>query len=350
MPLFLSWLCCLPGKYQKDDLTVTISDRFGRLINYMRISVTDRCNFRCAYCMPAEGIAWKTHEEILTFEEIQRVAQVSASLGLSRVRLTGGEPLARKNLPTLVRMLSGIPEITDISMTTNASLLERHAAELAEAGLNRVNVSLDTLDSEKFSHMTRGGRFDQVWNGILAAEAAGIAPIKINVVVVRGVNDQEIVDLARLTLEHNWQVRFIELMPVGNEQDWGSGFPQNGARYISVQEMHSQLNSLRLEPVSDGEANGPARIFRIPGAPGSIGFISPLGEHFCAFCNRMRLTADGRLRPCLLHDEEINIREALRAGEDILPYLIKAIHAKPEKHDLASSHLPENRKMAQIGG
>ncbi len=327
-----------------------LRDRFGRTINYMRISVTDRCNFRCVYCMPPEGIRWRPHEEILSFEEIVQVVQVAAGLGINRIRLTGGEPLVRRGLSELVRAIAAIPGIQDLSLTTNASLLEDHAQALAGAGLTRVNISLDTLDAEKFQRITRGGSLEKVLHGIQAAEASGLAPIKINVVTVRGLNDDELIKLAELTYEHDWQVRFIELMPVGNLEDWGSGFPPSTGRYFSIQEMRTVLAPLDLQPEETVNGNGPAKVYRARGALGTLGFISPLGEHFCATCNRLRLTADGNLRACLLMDGEIPIRDVLRSGDDIRPYLQQAIELKPEGHELILQHFPILRKMAQIGG
>ncbi len=327
-----------------------LKDRFGRTINYLRISVTDRCNYRCVYCMPAQGVSHKQHADILTYEEIEKVVRTAAELGINRIRLTGGEPLVRRNIVGLAAALSKIPGIEDLSATTNGSLLESLAEPLAKAGLKRVNVSLDTLDAAKFKRITRGGSLEQVLRGIRAAEAAGLTPVKINAVVVRGVNDDELVDLARLTLENAWQVRFIELMPVGNLQDWGEGFPPFGERYLSVQEIRKRLAPLDLQPVDYNNGNGPARVYQAKGAAGTVGFISPLGEHFCETCNRLRLTADGRLRSCLLKDTEISIREPLLAGESLLPYLQQAVDLKPEGHELFQKHYPTLRKMAQIGG
>lgn len=325
-------------------------DRFNRDINYLRVSVTDRCNFRCVYCMPEQGVAQKSHADMLTYEEIGAFVKTAVSMGIKRLRLTGGEPLVRRDLPVLIRYLAAIPGLEEISLTTNGFLLERMAAELAEAGLNRVNVSLDTLDAEKFHAITRGGSLDQVWRGITAAEAAGLTPVKINTVAIRGINDGELIDLARLTITHPWHVRFIELMPVGNQVDWGSGFPQVAERYLSVQEMHSILETLHLQPVEMVNGNGPARMFTIPKGLGTVGFISPIGEHFCEGCNRLRLTADGKLRPCLLVDAEVSIREALRNGEDTAGYIRKAIDMKPEGHELEEEIYPQIRKMIDIGG
>jgi len=333
-----------------------LRDAFGRRIDYLRISVTDRCNLRCAYCVPPAGVTWKPRSELLSFEEIEQVVRSAVALGMSKVRLTGGEPLVRSDLPHLVRAIARIPGIKEVSLTTNGMLLEKLAAPLAEAGLARVNVSLDTLDPVKFHRLTRFGEIERVWRGIEAAERAGLTPIKLNTVVVRGVNDAELCDLARLTLSQVWHVRFIELMPVGNGGDWGEEFPPVGERYVSVQEMLARLAPLGLVPAAATVGNGPARTFRIPGAPGTVGFISPLGEHFCATCNRLRLTADGRLRPCLLLDREVSVREVLRLGADVTPLIEQAVALKPSGHGLSASStapdmgFPQNRLMCQIGG
>ncbi len=325
-------------------------DSFGRTINYLRISVTDRCNLRCVYCLPSEGIQWQAREDQLTADEIIRVTTSMAQVGLTRVRLTGGEPLVRADIVEIVARLTSIPGIQEVSLTTNAMLLERLAQPLADAGLTRLNISLDTLDPDKFSRITRGGVIDRVWRGIAAAERAHLGPIKLNTVVVNGLNSEEIPSLARLSIENPWHIRFIELMPVGNQQDWGTGFPLTADRYIPVQEMQARLSFYHLEPVESPVGNGPARTFRIPGALGTVGFISPLGEHFCQNCNRLRLTADGFLRPCLLLDGEINVREALRTNQPVLALIHQAVDAKPKGHELFMEHYPESRRMAQIGG
>mgnify|MGYP002351168178 FL=1 len=290
------------------------------------------------------------HQDILSYEEITEVVRVAAKLGVRYIRLTGGEPLVRKNLPELVGQIAQVEGIEDISLTTNAALLAVMAEPLAKAGLTRVNISLDTINPEKFNRITRLGHLEQVWEGIQVAEANGLSPIKINAVAVRGVNDDELMDMALLTIEHPWQVRFIEVMPVGNLQDWGEGFPAAEDRYLSVQTMRDILSPLGLISVDNILGNGPARVYQIPGAKGYVGFISPLGEHFCGQCNRLRLTADGRLMPCLLSDLEIPIREVLRRGEDIEPYLRQAVQQKPEGHLLGQHHYPTIRKMSQIGG
>lgn len=329
-----------------------LRDSFDRRIDYLRISVTDRCNLRCVYCMPPEGVPWRPHADILSYEEIVQIVEAAARLGIHKIRLTGGEPLVRRDVSALVRAISHIPGIEDISLTTNGILLDKLAAPLAEAGLRRVNISLDTLDPIKFRRLTRLGEVDRVWRGIEAAERAGLAPIKINAVVVRDVNDDELVDLARLTIDHVWHVRFIELMPVGNEGDWGTGFPPANDRYFSVQDMLDRLALLDLVPVNQPTSNGPARTYSIPGAPGIVGFISPLGNHFCSTCNRLRLTADGRLRSCLLHDIEVPVREAVRNGHRLTPLIQQAVALKPRSHDLLSADAtaPQDRMMCQIGG
>ena len=329
-----------------------IIDRFGRQMTYLRVSVTDRCNMRCVYCMPPEGIPWQPHETILTYEEISTIVKSAALHGIREVRLTGGEPLIRKNLPDLVRLISAIPEIKSISLTTNGLLLASQAVELKQAGLKRVNISLDTLDSEKFKRITRGGQLEKVLDGIHAAEAVGLTPIKINVVAMRGVNENELLDLARLALTHPWQIRFIELMPLVNppppndEELVYSSIDQ----YMPIVEIKKALESLNLQPVEEVNGSGPAKLYAIPGAPGRVGFISPISEHFCETCNRLRLTADGSLRSCLLKEFEVPIREAVKTGMDLLPLFKQAAFLKPEGHELSLDHLPGSRCMRQIGG
>jgi cyclic pyranopterin phosphate synthase len=330
--------------------TKVLQDDFGRRITYMRVSVTDRCNLRCVYCMPPQGVLKKPHREMMRYEEIARVVAVAAEHGVREVRLTGGEPLVRPDLPMLVRMIAQIPGIVDLSLTTNGVLLEGMAAELAGAGLQRVNVSLDTLDEDKYRRITRGGQLERVWRGIKAAEVSGLAPVKINVVAMRGVNDDELPDLARLSISHPWHVRFIELMPVNNHLLWGPDFPQPKEMYISVSEIMDRLSALGLKAVEKSIGSGPASLYQAEGGLGKIGFISAMSEHFCGQCNRLRLTADGRLRSCLLNDTEVSLLESLRAGEDILPYLQKAVKLKPLRHPLSGQVRPSNRYMQEIGG
>jgi cyclic pyranopterin phosphate synthase len=330
--------------------SLMLRDRFGRQITYLRISVTDRCNLRCVYCMPPEGVQQIGHDDVLRYEEIIQVVQLAAQYGVREVRLTGGEPLVRTDLPELVRMIAQVPGIEDISLTTNGLLLDRLAEPLARAGLKRINVSLDTLRPDRFVKITRGGSFERTWAGILKAEELNLRPIKLNVVMMRGVNDDELAEMALLTQERDWHVRFIELMPIQNQASWGEGLPLPEETYLPISEMMTRLEALGLEPCGHGIGSGPAQEYRLRGARGKVGFISPVSEPFCEQCNRLRLTADGNLRPCLLHDVEVPIRDALRRGEDLLPYLQQAIVLKPMAHELQQQHSPSGRCMRQIGG
>lgn len=278
------------------------------------------------------------------------MVKAAAAHGVRAVRLTGGEPLVRKDLPDLVRLLADIEGIDDISLTTNGLLLEKLANPLAQAGLNRVNLSLDTLQPERFARITRGGSLEDFWRGVSAAEQAGLTPIKLNTVVMSSVNDDELLALAGLSQNHPWHVRFIELMPVNNQLPWGEGFPSPREAYFSIQAMLQRLEPLGMEAVEASFGSGPARTFRLVGGQGLIGFISPLGEHFCQFCNRLRLTADGNLRPCLLSDLEIPVLPALRAGQPLLPLLQQAVGMKPLEHELSNNLSPTGRCMQQIGG
>ncbi len=326
-------------------------DPFGRAVTYLRISLTDRCNLRCVYCMPAQGLKWQPRADQLSVEEIVRAVETAAQGGVKRIRLTGGEPLVHPHVVEIVQRIASVPDIEEVSLTTNAILLERFAEPLAQAGLKRVNVSLDTLDAERFKRITRGGRIERVWKGIAAAERAHLAPLKLNTVIVRGVNADELIPLARLTVENEWHIRFIELMPIGNMQSWGADFPAPESRYVSVQEMREALAALHLRPESAPLGNGPARTFRIPGALGTVGFISPLGEHFCQNCNRLRLTSDGKLRSCLVIPKEVPLREALRTGKPLDDYFTQAVMRKPQQHDLQVAMLAASQRgMSQIGG
>jgi cyclic pyranopterin phosphate synthase len=328
---------------------VPFQDDFGRPINYLRVSVTDRCNLRCVYCMPAEGVEQCSHHEILRYEEMALIIRAAAGLGISQVRLTGGEPLVRRGLPEFVRTIAAIPGIQDIAMTTNGVLLAAHARSLADAGLHRINVSLDTLRPDRFARITRLGRIEDVWAGIEAAQAAGLAPIKLNMVVVRSLNDDEVAGFARRTLTAGWHVRFIELMPIGTSAGWAG----DGAVPIAEIRDRIEREVAPLAPVEGPPGNGPARYFRFPAAQGTVGFIGALSEHFCAACNRLRLTADGRLRPCLMDAREIDLRSALRTGagvEALREILEQAIRVKPRGHRLGQAESPRDRTMAQIGG
>ena len=323
-------------------------DQYGRTMTYLRISLTDRCNFRCVYCMPALGMKFQPREELLTDEELLRVVGLSAELGFTKLRLTGGEPTIRPHITELVRAMKAFPGIEELSMTTNGLLLGRLADGLRDAGLDRVNISIDTLDPQKFKLMTRGGRLDLVWQGIEAAEAAGMTPIKLNTVVVAGQNDREVHEMAELTVDRPWQVRFLEIMPlegVGAVHDEG---------LITSEQTRTRLEE-RFGPLTPVEADAadPARLWRIPGAMGTIGFISPVSEPFCAACNRVRLTADGKLRLCLLRNDEVDLRDMMRAGADddlLRGQIRKGIWRKPWGHLLAEGQRDTVRGMSQIGG
>ena len=341
----------------KDFIPLTpLVDPFQRSITYLRISLTDRCNLRCVYCMPEAGIKFVPRQQILTLEEIARIVRIAAGMGLRRVRLTGGEPLVRNGITQLVRWIAETPGIEDISLTTNGMVLASYAEELARAGLKRVNVSLDTLRPDRFREITRHGDVAAVHEGIAAARAAGLSPIKINVVVMREVNDDEAADIARTTLEEDWEVRFIELMPFMDEQETCIKDTSLALGFVPTQEVRRQIDAALgpLEPAATKSGGGPAQYFRLPGAKGLIGFISPLTEHqFCAGCNRMRLTAEGQIRPCLLTDHEVDLKESLRSGgsdDDLRARILLALETKPDAHHLWDGNRPKWRKMIQIGG
>jgi cyclic pyranopterin phosphate synthase len=323
-------------------------DRFGRKIRYLRISLTDHCNLRCVYCMP-EDMTFRPNAEMMQDDELLLLTRLFAELGFEKIRLTGGEPTVRAHVVELVRGITHTPGIRDVSMTTNGVLLAKLAAPLAEAGLQRVNVSLDTLDPGKFRRLTRWGNIEDVWKGILAAEAAGLRPVKINAVIVRGYNEEDVVDLARLTLDHPWQVRFIEMMPFAGATDLQTG------QMVTAEETQGRIEAVlgRLEPVNDGRLDGEARVFHVPGAQGNVGFISTVTAPFCATCNRARLTSDGVLRMCLLREHEIDLLTPLRAGatlDDLRQMMLNAIWNKPWGHGLAEGEIPLNRVMSEIGG
>jgi cyclic pyranopterin phosphate synthase len=327
-------------------------DSYSRPINYLRVSVTDRCNLRCIYCMPQEGVPWRPPDQILRFEEIETVVRAAAALGISKIRLTGGEPLVRLGIVELVRMLASVPGIDDLTMTTNGILLSRHAQALADAGLHRVNVSLDTLRADRFQRITRWGQIEDVLAGIEAAHQAALEPVKVNTVIIHGMNDDELIDFAQKTLQEGWNVRFIEWMPVGQElllkYSWGESV-------VTAHEMQRQIEAAlgELVPAKTSVGNGPARYYRLPGAEGTIGFITPVSDHFCYHCNRLRVTADGHLRPCLLSDSEIDLRTPLRNGagvSEIKALILQGIESKPLQHHLAEHERPQKRVMSQIGG
>ena len=323
-----------------------LSDQFGRTIEYLRISVTDRCNFRCQYCMPLEGLPWLPKADILRYEEITEIVRQLAPLGLRRIRLTGGEPTIRPQLDTLVRALRNIPGVEDIALSTNGVKLPEMAETLRAAGLDRVNISADSLRADRVAAIARRDLGFDIVRSALAAERAGLSPIKINVVVMRGINDDEIVDFAELTKAHPWHVRFIELMPVGEMHDltWEHVVPSD-----EVLARIRTLGDLAPDPGPE-RGNGPAAYWRFRDAPGAIGVITPMTHTYCDKCNRVRLTADGRLRTCLFGDHEVLLRDALRAGEPLEPLLLKALSEKPRAHDLLQMQVGGLRALSEVGG
>lgn len=323
-------------------------DQYGRPIRDLRISLTDRCNLRCVYCMPAEGIAFRPTADLLQQHEVLLLTRIAAELGVQKVRLTGGEPMVRPDLLGIVGGIASIPGIADVALTTNGLRLRDLAQPLARAGLRRLNVSLDTLDAEEFRRITRGGRLHDVLDGLAAAEDAGLRPIKINAVVVRGFNEHAVQDLAALTMERPWEVRFIEMMPFGTVGDFAT------AGVVRSEETMARIEDRfgALEPL-DLSGEDPARTYRLPGAVGTLGFISPVSEPFCAKCGRLRLTADGRLRLCLLRDDEEDMLTPLRGGasyQELRALFASAAYRRPFGHALAERMYPQKRVMIQIGG
>ncbi|MDY6855379.1 MAG: GTP 3',8-cyclase MoaA [Thermodesulfobacteriota bacterium] len=324
-------------------------DTFQRKINYLRISITDRCNLRCVYCMPIEGVPKITHDEILRYEEILKVVEAAVKKGIQKIRITGGEPLVRKGVIHFIHSLSNIPSVQDLSLTTNGILLKDYATDLYKAGLCRINVSIDSLNRKRFHRITRGGELGKVWEGVKKATEAGISPIKINTVIIRGINDDEIIDFAKLSIHNPFHVRFIEFMPVGSNSIWSK------KRYVSSGEIKDKIEDFKeLHPISRSEREGPARMFKFKGTSGKIGFISPFSDHFCSSCNRLRLTVDGKLRTCLFSDNEVDLRYCLRKGTNNseLERLIDfAISNKPERHKLQENTFRKcSRNMSEIGG
>lgn len=323
-------------------------DRFGRHIHYLRISLTDHCNLRCVYCMP-EDMTFRPNAELLQDDEILKLVRLFANLGFDKIRLTGGEPTVRARIVELVRQIAQTPGVRTISMTSNGVLFSHLARPLADAGLHRVNFSLDTLNPEKFRRLTRRGSLEEVWEGIRAAEEAGLTPIKINAVAVRDYSDTDALELARLTYDHSWQVRFIEMMPFAGVTDVQTG------QIITAAQIMQRVEETcgKLEVSNDGKLDGEARVFHLPGARGDIGFISTVTAPFCETCNRARLTADGRLRLCLLRENEVDLLTPLRAGaslEDLRRLILDGIWLKPWGHGLAEGVIPLNRVMNEIGG
>lgn len=334
-----------------------MKDGHGRVIDYLRISLTDRCNFRCIYCMPADGVSMMSHDEILRIEEIATIVNVATRIGIRSVRLTGGEPLVRRGVVSLVDSLHRMPGIQNISMTTNGVLLPDMAEDLKRAGLSRVNISLDTLDPMQFTDITRVGQIESTLKGIDAALKIGFNPVKINAVTVRRLN-QDYLAFAKLSIDRPLHVRFIEYMPVGEStgsdgSGWGKEDVVPSEELLEIINTRAKAEGLPELRSIDGDHKplgwGPARYFEFPGAQGTVGFISPLSRHFCSECNRLRLTADGKLRPCLFSDREIDVRKALREdGEEaVYDCFLKALDLKPDEHH---DKVGTERKMSQIGG
>jgi len=326
-------------------------DRFGREIDYLRISLIDHCNLRCVYCMPMSGLAFAPPAELLQASEIEIVGQAAIAAGFRRVRLTGGEPTLRSDLVEIVARLAAIPGMGDIAMTTNALLLPRLAEPLKAAGLRRVNIHLDTLNAERVRQIMRWNDLARAWQGIEAAEAAGLTPIKLNTVVARGYNDADVIELAALTVTRDWHVRFIELMPLGRDDAAATARASFVSNRLTRERIEGALGA--LTPLPSFNPADESKNFRLPDARGVVGFISPVSEPYCGTCNRMRLTADGRFHLCLLNDDELDVKGAIRSGggvEAVREILLRAVEAKPTGHALHRGHSTENRDMYQLGG
>jgi cyclic pyranopterin phosphate synthase len=326
-------------------------DRFGREIDYLRISVIDHCNLRCVYCMPLRGLTFVPSEELLKPEELECVARAAVGIGFRKFRLTGGEPTLRPDIVEIVERIAALEGVQDLSMTTNAILLPRLAEPLARAGLKRVNVHVDTLDPKRLRKIMRFGTLEEIEGGIAAAEDAGLKPLKLNVVVTRDYNDMDVADLARRTLEKNWHVRFIELMPLGGGEAARIALSQ----FVPTRETRGRIEQVlgKLEPIDSTNPADESRNFRLPGARGVVGFISPVSEPYCGACNRMRLTADGRFHLCLLNDDELDVKRAIRSGDgeaEVAAILRRAVGEKPTGHRLDEGISTEERSMFQIGG
>ena len=328
-------------------------DRYDREINYLRVSITDRCNLRCKYCMPKEGLSLLGHDDILKYEEISRIVSTAAKMGITKVRITGGEPLVRRGVVGFVNSLSTIEGLRDISLTTNGILLEELAEKLFAAGMRRINISMDSLNPEKYTHITGGGNLNKVLAGIEEVHRVGFSPIKINIVAMKGFNDNEILDFVKLTLHKPYQIRFIEFMNMGNVA------LDHRTQYLSnmiIKEIIGRNYPLALVNNNKYKSDGPAEIYRIVDGAGEIGFISPLSHKFCRTCNRLRLTADGRLRICLLSDEEVDLKGPLRNGytdADLIELIETAITQKPLQHDISCEETHRKKcmtDMSSIGG
>ncbi len=329
---------------------IRMVDSNNRKINYLRLSITDRCNLRCMYCMPEEGVDFLPHEKVLTYEEILRIVKLSIYRGIRKVRITGGEPLVRKGFTGFLKRMSEIDGLEEITITTNGVLLKKYAAEIKDCGVHRINISLDSLKPEKFKKITGRDCFDQVWEGIQEAERLGFAPLKINVVAIRGINDDEIEDFGRLTLEKPYHIRFIEHMPIGDGNNW------NSEKFLPILEIYERLQNVAplVSLQRRNNLDGPAQRYKIEGAKGEIGLIGALSNHFCSVCNRLRLTSDGHLRGCLFSESEIDALPLLREGksdEEVIALIERAIREKPEKHNMKTQgHKSCTRQMSSIGG
>lgn len=316
-------------------------DLYGRKINYLRISVTDLCNLRCKYCMPEKGIKKIEHKEILTLEEIQKITEKFVDTGVNKVRITGGEPLIRHNILKLVEGIGKMDKVKDLAMTTNGTLLKRYARDLKNAGVNRLNISLDTLNEEKYSNITKSGRLKDVLEGIEAAKKERLEPIKLNVVLIKDFNENEIEDFVNLTKYEEIDVRFIELMPIGDLKYWSLN------KYISNETVLEKVPALMETKSCD--ISSPARYYRLPNAKGRVGLINPISCKFCENCNRIRLTADGKIKPCLHSNDEIDLKKALRDSKDITQLITNVIESKPKEHNLEDGNYIK-RDMTAIGG
>lgn len=328
--------------------TSQLVDRYRRHLNYLRISITDRCNLRCLYCKPDGIIPKLSHREILTYEEILRLVRIAVDLGITKVRITGGEPLVRKGVCEFLTDLTRIDGLVDVSMTTNGVLLEKYLDRIKAAGVHRLNISLDTLKPEKYDQITGRDTFDRVWSAIHRARELGFAPIKINVVALKGYNDDELIDMARLSIAHPFHVRFIEYMPIGMAQ-------MRRADYLRTPDIKQILSGLgRLLPVEKDTHDGPAERFRFADAAGEVGFISAMSHHFCDSCNRLRLSASGQLRSCLMSDAQQDLRQLLRqrcSDEDLIRVFLTSVRNKPARHHLTDSKKNHvNSQMSSIGG
>ncbi len=321
-------------------------DKYGRSIDYLRISITDRCNLRCIYCMPPQGVTFKPHSSILRYEEIIKIVEVGTELGIKKVRITGGEPLVRQGVVDLIKELRKISALEDITMTTNGVLLPKYAFALKRAGLSRVNISLDSLNPDTYKTITRRGEFSQAIEGIKAALEVGLNPVKINTVVMKGLNDSELENFVELTKDKDLHVRFIEYMPMGETS------LLSGNYYVSLNEFKEKIiNKMGMVPV-DIKNNGPSKDFKVPGAKGTVGFITAISHNFCSTCNRMRLTADGFLRPCLASDVEVNMRDedGKISTEGVREKFEKALLFKPISHNFYKNNFFPKKNMSQIGG